>query len=99
MINVRPIARVIAVLILMIGGLMLTGLPVSYYFECGDAMPLLQSGLICLAVGLLLWLFPFRGDNTIKKREGYLIVAVGWLAMVSFSMLPYLFSGVIPDIP
>lgn len=99
MINVRPIARVIAVLILMIGGLMLTGLPVSYYFECGDAAPLLQSGLICLAVGLLLWLFPFRGGNTIKKREGYLIVAVGWLAMVSFSMLPYLFSGVIPDVP
>ena len=99
MINVRPIARVIAVLILMIGGLMLTGLPVSYYLECGDAMPLLQSGLICLAVGLLLWLFPFRGDNTTKKREGYLIVAAGWLAMVSFSMLPYLLSGVIPDIP
>ncbi|MCB0569126.1 MAG: TrkH family potassium uptake protein [Phaeodactylibacter sp.] len=98
MINVRPVARVIAVLLLMIGGLMLTGLPVSYYFQSGDAWPLLESGLVCLACGALFWLFPFRGENIIKKREGYLIVALGWLAMVTFSMLPYLFSGVIPDI-
>lgn len=98
MINIRPIARVIAVLLLMIGGLMLTGLPVSFYFRSGDAAPLLQSSLICLGSGALFWLFPFRGENIIKKREGYLIVAVGWLAMVVFSMLPYLFSGVIPDI-
>ena len=43
MINVRPVARVIAVLLLMIGGLMLTGLPVSYYFQSGDAWPLLEA--------------------------------------------------------
>lgn len=98
MINLRPIIRVISVLLVIIGGLMFTGLPFSFYFDSGDAMPLLQSGLICIAIGILLWLIPFPGENEIKKREGYLIVAMGWLSMVSFGMLPYLFSGVIPDV-
>jgi len=98
MINVRPIVRVIAVLLVIIGGLMLTGLPVSFYFGSGDALPLLHSGLICLISGAVLWLIRLPGGNAIKKREGYLIVATGWFSMVSFGMLPYLLSGVIPDV-
>ena len=98
MINIRPIIRVIAVLLIIIGGLMFTGLPFSFYFGSGDAMPLFNSGLICVIIGAILWLIRWPGGNDIKKREGYLIVAMGWLSMVSFSMLPYLFSGVIPDV-
>ena len=98
MINIRPIIRVIAVLLIIIGGAMFTGLPFSYYFDSGDALSLLYSGLVCILVGGILWLIRLPGGNDIKKREGYLIVALGWLSMVSFGMLPYLFSGVIPDV-
>mgnify|MGYP005992557221 CR=1 FL=1 len=34
-----------------------------------------------------------------RKRVGYIIVALGWVAMVAFGMLPYLISGLIPSIP
>ena len=98
MINIRPIARVIAVLLFLIGGLMWTGLPVSWVFKSGDALPLFYSGLISIVTGVLLWFAPFPGNNAIKKREGYLIVAVGWLVMAVFGMLPYVLSGVIPQI-
>ncbi|TXB61751.1 TrkH family potassium uptake protein [Phaeodactylibacter luteus] len=98
MINFRPIARVIAVLLLLIGGLMFTGIPFSLYFDSGDLWALLNSGLICVVVGGALWLVKSPGERNIRKREGYLIVALGWLAMVTFGMLPYLLSGVIPDI-
>jgi trk system potassium uptake protein len=97
-INLRPIARVLAVLLFLIGGLMWTGLPVSWFFQSGDALPLFYSGLISLVAGALLWLAPLPGNNAIKKREGYLIVATGWLVMALFGMLPYLFSGVIPQL-
>jgi trk system potassium uptake protein len=97
-INIRPIARVIAVLLFLIGGLMWTGLPVSWVFKSGDALPLFYSGLISIVTGVLLWFAPFPGNNAIKKREGYLIVAVGWLVMAVFGMLPYILSGVIPQI-
>ncbi len=98
MINIRPIARVIAVLLFLIGGLMWTGLPVSWVFKSGDALPLFYSGLISIVTGGVLWFAPFPGNNAIKKREGYLIVAVGWLVMAVFGMLPYILSGVIPQI-
>lgn len=98
MINFRPIARVIAVLLMLIGGMMLFGIPFSLYYGSGDFWALLNSGLICIVVGGALWLIPIPGTGNIKKREGYLIVALGWLAMVTFGMLPYLLSGVIPDV-
>jgi len=96
MINFRPVLRVIGVLLLIIGFLMLTGLPFSLYYRSGDAWPLLYAGLVTVACGLPLWWFAGRTAMNIKKREGYLVVALGWLAMVTFGGLPYLFSGVLP---
>ncbi len=95
-INLRPIVRVIAVLLAVIGGMMLTGIPVSLYYDGGNLWPLLNSGLICLITGAGLWYAPIPGGGGIKKREGYLIVALGWLSMVTFGSLPYLLSGLIP---
>jgi trk system potassium uptake protein len=97
MINLRPVLRVIAVLLMLIGGLMLTGIPFAFYYDEGDFWPLLNAGLICLIIGVSLWLAPIPGGNNIKKREGYLIVAASWLAMVVFGTLPYLLSGLLPN--
>lgn len=77
---------------------MFSGILVAHYHE-EDFTALLYSGLICVFIGLPGWYFtPFASRNGIRKREGYLIVALGWLAMVCFGMLPYLFSGVIPGV-
>jgi trk system potassium uptake protein TrkH len=98
MIHIRPVVRVIAVLLAIIGGLMLTGIPFSLYYDDGSLMPLLYSGLICISSGGALWLIRFQENKgSINKREGYLIVALGWLAMVLFGSLPYLLSGLIPS--
>jgi trk system potassium uptake protein TrkH len=99
MINFRIISRVLGVLLLIIGLLMWTGIPISWYYESKDLEALVWSGLICLLIGGLLRLPKLGADRSVKKREGYLIVALGWLVMVIFGMLPYLLSGVIPTIP
>lgn len=92
MINARPILNVIGVLLMIIGILMWTGMPFSWYFQSGDATALFNAGLVTSIIGLFLWQFKWGKKNAIGKREGYLIVALGWGAMVSFGMLPYLFS-------
>jgi trk system potassium uptake protein TrkH len=97
LIDFRPVIRVLGVLLGLIGLLMLTGVGFSFYFGSGDAMALVAAGLTCIGVGFPLWYFTPRSEN-IRKREGYLIVALGWLTMVTFGTLPYLFSGVIPDV-
>ncbi|WP_371930982.1 TrkH family potassium uptake protein [Lewinella sp. JB7] len=107
MINFWPIARVISVLLLIIGLLMWTGIPFSAYYG-ESVLPLAYAGLTTVAAAGLLWLItqrtrrddslPRPADATIRKREGYLIVALSWMAMVSFGMLPYLYSGMLPDV-
>lgn len=99
MINYRIIVRVLSILLLIIGLLMWTGIPFSWYFGSADLKALVWSGLICLVAGGFLRLFKLEDDRSVRKREGYLIVALGWLTMVTFGMLPYLLSGVIPGIP
>lgn len=100
MINFKPVIRVIGLLITIIGGFMLLSIGFSWYFDSGDAWALMISGFICLAAGVPAWLLIRRDSaGSIKKREGYLIVAMGWLSMVTFSALPYLISGVIPGVP
>lgn len=95
MINARPILNVIGVLLMIIGMLMWTGIPFSWHFQSEDALALFNAGLVTSISGLLFWQFKWGKSNSIGKREGYLIVALGWLAMVTFGMLPYLFSGVL----
>lgn len=97
MINIRPIVRVIGVLLLILGGLMLLCIPFSLYYEAGDQQALLLSGLVGILLGGPI-LYLVKNEGSIKKREGYLIVALGWLTMVTYGSLPYMLSGVVPSL-
>ena len=96
--DVTAIARVLGVQLLVVAGFMLLALPFSLYYGGDDALPILLSTLLTGAVGGGLFVFRRKGVPNVTKREGYLIVVLGWLLMVSFSMLPYLFGGYIPSI-
>lgn len=98
MINFRPIARVIAALFAIVGMFMWTGVPFSVYYK-EDPTPLLMGGLVSISLGGLLFLIKNTKGIPIRKREGYLIVVLSWVAMVLSGMLPYLFSGTIPTFP
>lgn len=98
MINFRPIARVIGILLCIVGVLMWTGVPFSIWYD-EDWRPLILSGLTSIVFGGSLFLVKNPKGIPIRKREGYLIVALSWLAMVLSGMLPYLYSGIIPSVP
>jgi len=87
---------VLGVLLIVLGMFMLTSLPFALYYDGGDIGALLCSSLITILAGVLSWYF-FKTKENVGKREGYLIVALGWMAMCLFSTLPYLLSGVLPD--
>lgn len=99
MINFRIIVRVISVLLLLLGGLMWTTLPFSWWYQTGLGEKLFYAGFSSVALGSLLWLVKPGDDRNLRKREGYLIVAIGWLTMVLFGTLPYLFTDVISHFP
>jgi trk system potassium uptake protein TrkH len=98
MIKFRPILKIVGMILLVVAILMMTALPFSLHYDSGDDKAILYSSLITFFVGLVLALTKMRPGEEIKKREGYLIVALGWLSMICFGTLPYLLSGEIPSI-
>lgn len=82
---------------MLTGVLMMTGIPFSFYYSSDDIIPLLISGLITSLFGVLLWFLTRKTDTTdIGKREGYLVVSLGWLAMSLFGAIPFVLHGAIP---
>lgn len=65
----------------------------SFFMQDGATLGLAKALLVCLVVGGIAMGLTRNHKKEIKKREGYLIVVFGWLTMVVFGMLPYLFSG------
>lgn len=65
--------------------------------ESGDHMTFVYSAMITIGFGLLLYFARFKPVNNVNKREGMLIVSLGWLTMVTFSSVPYMISGAIPS--
>ena len=80
-------------LLMLLAILMLPGIGFSLYFGGGDHFPLIVSASTSLVVGASLFFSLSKQDQNIRKREGYLIVAMSWLLMTIFGMLPYVLSG------
>ena len=99
LLNGNVIVHVVASIIIIMGILMLPALAFSAYYGDADFYPILLSSSITLGIGILMRISSKKSrDAEIKKRDGYLIVTLSWLAMAIFGTLPYLLSGAIPDI-
>jgi trk system potassium uptake protein len=98
MVNLTPVTSFVGVLLIIFGALMLTALPFSFSYPGGDWQAFVYSAAVTIASGAILWAARFKNDNFISKREGYLIVAMGWISMIGFGSLPYLISGAIPNV-
>ncbi len=86
------------ILLIINGIFMLLCIPVALIYQEGGLLPLVLSSAISGGVGLSLWLYNRNAsDKTLGKREGYLIVTLGWLIMSLAGTLPYLLSGTIPS--
>ena len=55
------------------------------------------SAMIAIAVGIIPFVFSNEKVRSLGKREGILIIVVGWLTITLGGCLPFLFSGVTPD--
>ena len=97
-INKEIIANLMGVLLLFNGGFMLLSSLVSLLTHDGVTFELTLSAFFVLFLGIFIMLLSRNHTKQIQKREGYIIVSFGWVLMSLSGMLPYLFTGVIPDI-
>ncbi len=91
--NIRVIIGILGLLLSISGISMLLCVPFSIYYG-EDWLTFIYSSGITLIVGISCWLIGQKQKNKeLKKRDGYLVVTLGWLMMSFFGTLPYFFSG------
>lgn len=92
--NIKAILSILGLLLTLNGGFMLLCLPASFYYSDGQWHALLISGVLTITVGgFLHFLTKNKKNGGLNKRDGYLVVTLGWLFMSVFATLPYLISG------
>ena len=84
-------------LLIFNGGFMLISALISFINHEEAAKGILISGLLSIAIGGVSQFATKGFKKEIKKREGYLVVALGWVIMSFSGALPYYITGSIPS--
>ena len=96
--NFKLIFSILGLLLTINGFAMLLALPFSLYYG-EDWRPIVFSAAITVFAGLPIWLILNKStDRELKRRDGYLVVSLGWIIMSFFGALPFIISGAIPGI-
>ncbi len=95
--NIKIILQMMGVLLLFNGGFMLLSSLVSWYYNDGAIIGLTYAGITTILTGIILQFSTKGFKKQVKKREGYIIVALGWITMSLSGTLPYVLSGAIPS--
>ncbi|WP_242085627.1 TrkH family potassium uptake protein [Aestuariivivens sediminis] len=95
--NLKIIIHFFGLLLLCNGGFMLLSTLVSLIYEDGVTLNLFFSGLSVLTLGAVFMLTSLNHNKEMNKREGYIVVAFGWIIMALSGTIPYLFTGAIPS--
>jgi len=98
--NLKVIGNIIGILLLINGLLMLTAVPFGIYHGESSWKGILVASLVNSVIGFILYHNTKDNENKeLKRRDGYLIVILSWVAMSLFGMLPYIFTDQISNVP
>jgi trk system potassium uptake protein TrkH len=95
--NYKIIFHLMGLLLAVNGGFIFLAAIVSYYYKDGATAQIFLAGLVGLLIGGSIMLTTKNHRKEIQKREGYIIVAFGWVFMSLVGTLPYIFTGAIPS--
>ncbi|MDG1570821.1 potassium transporter TrkG [Robiginitalea sp. M366] len=96
--NTRIIVHLMGMLLLINGGFMLIAALVSGIYQDGVTYNIALASITTLFAGTTA-MYVTRGHRKeVKRKEGYMIVTLGWVVMSVSGVLPYLFSGAIPNV-
>ena len=70
----------------------------SAFYNDGATLDISMAAIVTLLLGVLTMFYTQDHEKEVKRKEGYIIVTLGWIVMSASGVLPYIFSGAIPSI-
>lgn len=96
-VNHKIIAHIMGLLLAVNGSFMLISSIMSAVYNDGVLHQMLLSGIVTMATGGLVMFLTRKHKKELHKKDGYIVVAMGWIIMSLAGTLPYLFTGAIPS--
>lgn len=90
------VASLMGTLLILVSGMMAISILVALYYG-ENWVNLLIASSITAGVGVVLRLLRDNHNREVRKRDGFLIVSMGWLLMSIFGSLPFVIGGAIPN--
>ncbi|MFL0353959.1 TrkH family potassium uptake protein [Xanthomarina sp. GH4-25] len=91
--NYKIIFHFLGLLLLFNGGFMLLSSLISFIYKDGVTSKLFISGGLTILLGLTAMYNTKDHNKEMNKREGYIVVAFGWIVMALSGTIPYLLTG------
>ena len=95
MINRKLIFKVLGQLLFIEASLLLLSLLVAIYYQQDDIFAFIVATLATIGGGLALKWKGHGADNSMSRRDAYLVVSLSWIIFSLFGTLPFLVSGYI----
>jgi trk system potassium uptake protein TrkH len=96
--NSKIIFHLMGLLLLFNGLFMLIAAVVSGVYDDGVTLDIALASITTMFIGVSSMYFTRNHKKEVQRKEGYIIVTFGWIVMSLSGMLPYLFSGAIPNV-
>lgn len=95
MINHQLICKVLGQLLFLEAVLLMVSLGVSIGYQEDDVFAFLVTIFITIGAGLALKWRGHNADNSMSRRDAYLVVSLAWIVFSFFGTFPFLISGYI----
>lgn len=95
--NRRLVCHLLGAMLLLEAATMAPSLLLALVYGDGDALALAEAIGVALLAGLPMRYLCRPQIRTLRAREGFLVVALGWIQLSVFGALPFVFSGMIPN--
>lgn len=95
--NYKIIFHFFGLLLLFNGGFMLIATLISLIYKDGVTLKLFLAGVVTLLIGVMTMFRTKDHRKEMNKREGYIVVAFGWIVMSLSGTLPYIATEAIPS--
>ena len=97
MINFSTVNKIIGTLLFLEAVMMTICLGISVYVEGEDASAFFFSVIFTILGGVIFKYLGRHSDNSLGRREAYLLVTVTWIIFSIFGSLPFIISGYIKN--